>query len=241
MKKISSGIPGMDDLLYGGFLEGKSILLTGTCGTGKTTFAAQFVMGGFKNKESCVFITFEQEVNKLIEDMSSVNVNFKDMIKKKKLAVIGGPLGQVSFFKKKTKALVEDIINEIIEVVENMRASRVVIDSINLFNMLFENDSERRNAMTLLTSKLSELNCTTLLISEVPENSKRLGWFGFEDFVVDGVIKVSREMNENRCFRTINVIKMRGSPIIADLREMEINKKGVLISSRKLPSSSSLF
>ena len=241
MKKIPTGIPGLDQLLNGGLPQGRNILVSGNCGTGKTLLASQFINKGFSLKEKSVFVTLEQNKDMLIEDVGSIGINFKEMMRKNKLAVIGGPVGEIKFFQLKTKATPRDIAKEIIEVVEEMKATRVVIDSVNLFNMLFDSESDKRHAMAFLTSALGSLNCTSLLIAEVPEESQKLSWHGFEDFVVDGVININRTICESQLFRTINVIKMRGTSHIGGLREMKISSKGVEVFPFKVPTKNPIF
>ncbi|NQU79619.1 hypothetical protein HQ545_07655 [Candidatus Woesearchaeota archaeon] len=241
MKKAPSGIPGLDSLLYGGIPEGKSILISGNCGTGKTIFGAQFLKKGYDRGESCVFVTLEQSKSRLIEDICSLGIDFDKMMDERKLAVIGGPLGHISFFKEKTKATAEDIVNEIIAVVKETGASRLVLDSINLLTVLFDTEQDRRMALAMLASNLGDLNCTSLLISEVPEGVGNLGLYGFEDFVVDGVIRLRRDIMDNHSVRSLSVVKMRGSDIVSDIREMRINNDGVKTFPHKTPEVRSLF
>ncbi|MBI2670837.1 AAA family ATPase [Candidatus Woesearchaeota archaeon] len=228
IERIKSGVPGLDRLLDGGIPKGKVIMVSGPSGSGKTILAAQFVNEGIKNNENCVFITLEAGKQKLIEDLQQIGIDFSQLERKNKLRIIGGPVGHVKYFKEKTKATIYDIADEVKEVVLEVSAKRVVLDSINLFTMLFENDLERRKALADLVAVLSSLNCTTLLTCEVKEGSPRsISWHGFEEFVVDGVIVLYRLPFGNKYERAISVVKMRGVNHSQKVVSMAITKRGI--------------
>jgi len=227
MKKIKSGVSGVDSLLFGGIPERKSILITGSCGTGKTIFASQFMhIGG-----GGVYISFEQNKEKLYKDLLEVGIDFKKLEKKKKLKVLGGNLVSIQRLKEKRGAKADDIIDEIIEVVREVKAKRVVIDSVNLFLLLFDTDKERRNIFYDLIYNLEQEGCTTLMTCELPENSWSLSWFGFEEFVTDGVILLQRdyqkEHNVNK--RYLKIVKIRGTDFKEGNFPLNISHKGIKV------------
>ncbi len=229
MKKISTGIKGVDEILMGGIPEGKSILVSGNCGAGKTIFAAHFISEGLKNKETAVYISLEQEKQKLIADLEEIGLIWGAAEKNNKLRIIGGNLAYVKMLKEKRKAQFEDVINEIKEVVEELQAKRVVIDSINLFLALFDNFAEQRTCFAQLNYELLQCGCTVIYTCEIPEQSPTLGWYGFEEFVVDGVLLLQRnhekELNKNRRF--LEVIKMRGTNYKEGTFPCRITKNGM--------------
>ena len=235
LEKIESGIKGMDVLLNGGFPEGRTFLVSGSCGTGKTLFASQFILEGLDNKEPCVYVTFEQGKKKLFEDLVQVGINLETYVDAGLLKVIGGAIGRIRYFKDNTKANFLDITKEIEDVVKQIGAKRVVIDSINLYLMLFESDSERRNAMVALTSRLEEIDCSTLLTCEVREGTKDISWHGFEEFVVDGVVVLYRIPFENTFERAVSVVKMRGTEHSQNVRALKIKADGITVYPNQEP------
>jgi len=226
MKRISSGVTGVDELLMGGIPQRKSILIAGSCGTGKTIFASHFI-----NKEGGVYISFEQDKDKLFDDLMEIGIDLKKLEKKNKLRVLGGNLVGIQKLKEKRKANVDDIIDEVIEVVREIKAKRVVIDSVNLFLMLFDTDKERRNILYELNYSLQQEGCTVCMTCELPERSKGLSWFGFEEFISDGVIVLKRnykkEMNMNK--RYMEIIKLRGTDFKEGNFPIKITKKGLKV------------
>jgi len=235
MQRVKTGVKGMDELLGGGLPRGRTILLSGCCGTGKSIFASQFVHEGLKSGEPCVYLTFEQDKEKLVQDLREVGIDFEQMQKKGKLTLTGGPIGHVKYFKDKTGANIVDIVAEIKEIIQEVGAKRVVVDSVNLFTMLFENDIERRRALAALTSVLEDLDCTSILTCEVREGTNDISWYGFEDFVVDGVITLQRIRFENMYERAASVIKMRGIEHSHTVRALRIDNTGITIYPEQEP------
>lgn len=235
MKLIISGIPGIDKLLGGGFPQNRTILVSGSCGTGKSTIAAQFINQGLINGESCVYVTFEEGKQKLIENISQYGIDFESMEKTGKLKIIGGAIGDIRFYKDKTKASARDLAEEIKEVAHEIGSKRIVLDSLNLFLMLFDTDSERRHAMAELTSAFEKIHSTTLLTCEVREATRDISWYGFEEFVVDGVLALYRVPFENMFERAFSVIKMRGIRHSSNIVPMQIRNDGIHVFPTKSP------
>jgi KaiC/GvpD/RAD55 family RecA-like ATPase len=223
--RISSGIKGLNTMLDGGFIPGTTVLVSGQAGSGKTTFAMQFIYDGAKNGEHGLFITLEQDRDKLIADMAAVGMNIPKL---KGVTIIGGSVGEIMRFRKMVKAKLEDFMDEIQEVVCQTRAKRVAIDSINLFLMLFEAEEDKRFAMLQLISMLNKLGCTLMLTCETQENLS-MSWYGFEEFVVDDVITLMNVKLDHYFKHALSVRKMRGSAHDNSIVSYEITPKGLVV------------
>ncbi|MEK6951454.1 MAG: ATPase domain-containing protein [Nanoarchaeota archaeon] len=227
-KRVKTGILGLDKLLKGGLLPGRSILLSGPCGSGKSTLAIQFLHhGATKNNENGLYINLEEERSRIIENMQKMSLDLAPLEKKDKIKIIGGQIAGIDDYMYKIGADVYNIVNEIEEIVKQNNIKRVVIDSINLLTMLCRTEEERRKLLTRLTHKLSNLDCTSILISEVKENTTNLSRFGIEEFVVDGVIGLYLLRSGDRFIPGITVRKMRGSDHDRNIRLYKITSKGV--------------
>jgi KaiC/GvpD/RAD55 family RecA-like ATPase len=224
-------------MLFGGIPEGKTVMVTGHCGTGKTLLGFHFLRQGALENQSCVLLTFEESREKLLDDGLQVGIDLASFEKARKLRIVGGQFGTLRFVKEKARASLDDLIEEVREIVKETGAKRVVVDSINLFTMLFESDAERRTALGKLVQVLSELGCTSLLTCEVPEDSKRFGWFGFEEFMTDGVVNLDRQLFAGRHERSITVIKMRGSAHNNGVRALDITCNGLVVYPEQEPIS----
>jgi len=226
--RIKTGIEGLDEMLNGGLVSGRAVLLSGSSGTGKTTLGMQFIYRGIKDfNEPGVFITLEQSKEKIKEDMKTLDMDLDDL--GVQFNLVGGSMAKIKYYQGKTKAKADDFIAEIEEIVKETKAKRVVIDSLNLFLLLFETDEERRRALLALTEALSRLNCTALLTCEVRENTFDISWHGFEEFVVDGVITLYNVKQGSVFHQGIAIRKMRGMSHIKDIVPYKITDKGIIV------------
>ncbi len=226
--RTNMGIEGLDAMLNGGLPKGRIVLISGSTGTGKTTLGMQFIYNGIKKfDEPGVYMTFEQDKEKIKADMSTLGMNLNELGDKFRL--VGGPIATVYKYKKKTKAGVEDIIGEIEEIVSELNAKRVVLDPINLFLMLFDGDNERRLALATLSEHLATLGCTSLLVCEVKEQTMDISRHGFEEFVVDGVIALYSIKQGQSFLQGITVRKMRGTKHHREIRPYEITDSGIVV------------
>jgi circadian clock protein KaiC len=227
MKRIGIGVSGVDSLIEGGLLEGKSYLVSGNCGTGKTLFAAHFINESIKQKKTAVYVTFEQDREMLVSDLKRVGINWES---KKNLSIIGGNLAYIYKLKEERGAKILDIVEEIKEVAIENNAKRVAIDSVNLFLSLFENPADQRNGLAILIYELTKVGCTVLLTCET-KDIDALSWYGFEEFVVDGVMLLKRNLDKdlNSNHRYFQIIKMRGSCFEEGDYPLEISSDGVKI------------
>jgi len=203
-ERVPTGIGGLDSAIEGGFPRGSLILLAGNPGTGKTSFAAQFLLGGAESGEPGVYVSFAEKRETLLENLS--RQLGRDLRKFEE----GGELRVLDMATVKEEALpatLEAIVNEI----QALGAKRLVIDSFTAMAQAFEEPIEARAVVHSILSKLiGQLGCTTLMISEVPTGSERIG-LGLEEFVADGLIVLRRTRLEDRPFRELEIAKLRGT------------------------------
>jgi circadian clock protein KaiC len=228
MPAVSTGIEELDNMLDGGIPSGRSVLVSGSSGTGKTTLGMHFIYNGIKKyEEPGLFITLEQDKSKIVEDMKSVGMDLNSL--GSKFNIVGGQVADVLYYKNKTKAKIDDFIKEVDEIIKKTGAKRVVIDSVNLLLMLFNTEEEKRKALISLSQILSKNNCTSLLLCEVRENTFDLSWYGFEEFVADGVITLYNVKQEAVFHQGIAVRKMRGVDHTKSIFLYKITDKGIRI------------
>jgi KaiC/GvpD/RAD55 family RecA-like ATPase len=230
MERVKTGIEGLDHMLKGGLIRGREVLLSGPCGTGKTTIGMQFIYSGVMDYgEEGLFITLEESKRKIYDDMKSLGFDLDKAEKTGKFHLIGGPIASVTDYMEKADADVGHIINEIKEVVRARNIKRVVIDSVTLLTMFAKSDDERRRVLASLCNILSAMNCTSLLISEVKENTTDISRHGIEEFVVDGVIVLHLIREGSKFVPGISIRKLRGSDHDREIRMYEITGKGVVV------------
>src|SRR3989344_9039857 len=124
--RITSGIPGLDKLVEGGFKKNSINLVVGEPGSGKTIFAIQFLLEGCKKGEPGVYITFEEKKEKLYEDMGSFGWDLAKYEKQGKFRFLEYTPEQVK------KVLVEGG-GTVDAIITKIKAKRIVIDSVTSF------------------------------------------------------------------------------------------------------------
>ncbi|MFH1682919.1 MAG: ATPase domain-containing protein [Candidatus Woesearchaeota archaeon] len=229
-KKICTGIKGLDEMLKGGLIPGRNILLSGPSGSGKSTIAMQFVYNVDKKyKEPSLYVTLEETREKLIEDMAKFGFDLKKAEAAGNFHLIGGPIAKLTSNMEKVDATAANIVTEIGEVIKEKKIKRVVIDSVSLLTMLMETDRERRKALAALANTLSAQDCTSILISETEEGTMKLSRYGIEEFIVDGVVVLYLIRQGNLFVPGIVIRKMRGSNHDKEIRVYKIADDGVTV------------
>lgn len=227
MKKILSGIQGLDELLDGGLYERSSTVIAGPPGTGKTTFAAQFLYNGaVKYNEAGIFITFEEFPETIYRDMLNLGWDFKKLEAEGKLKVI---------FTSPTvlKSELEKESGFLDRLVANTDAKRIVIDSVTLMEQITADQQELRQIFNSLINGLKRLGLTTILTSEMPllfgHSSSIESSIGF---VADNIIILRYVEIESQLDTALTILKARGSKHAKDIRRYEITKHGIMIDTK---------
>lgn len=222
LKTVKTGISGLDILLGGGVPTGNLILLSGVCGTGKTTLGMQYLVSGAKKGENGVFISMEEDLERLKNYAMLFGWDVEKLEKEKKLAFL-----QMGLLKWKEIYKLESFFQRIKETIEKVKAKRLVLDSLSVLGYHIRESFELRRVAFFLGKMLKEADCTALVISEVPEGSNKLSSFGVEEYVADGVILLQFLEVGERLIRTIVVRKMRGMEHSTKICPMRITSKGM--------------
>lgn len=219
-ERVKTGVPGLDDILGGGFIDEDIVLLTGTTGTGKTVMASQFLYRGLTtHDESAVFISFEERSQDIKRNMANFGWDFSEYVDEGKMS-----------FVKYDPFHVEDLYSMIENRVRDIDADRVVLDSITGLGLNIEDPSYLRAAIFNLGSILKKLGCTTILTSEAPsDNHMVLSQYGVEEYVADDVIVLYYVPVDTEFRRAITVWKMRGSDHSNKIHPFEISSDGAKV------------
>lgn len=228
-EKIKTAITGFDSMLNGGVIKGRNILLSGPCGSGKTTLAMQFVYNGVMQfNEPSLYVTLEENKEKIYYDMKQFGMDLKKA-EERGLMIVGGPIAGIKSYMDRVDASIKHIIKEIEEIIKQNNIKRVVIDSINLLTMLVKTDEDRRKTLAMLCNMLSSLGCTSILTSETKEGTMDLSRYGMEEFIVDGVVVLYLVRQGSRFIPGIAIRKMRGTNHDKQIRVYNITDKGIVV------------
>lgn len=228
--RVKTGIPGLDELIKEGLPKGSLILLSGKCGTGKTTFSMQYIIKGITDYgEPGVFVSFERKPEALYKEMEGFGWHLKTLENQGNLELLGGPLDSIVKFGKKVGAKEEDMIEEIIEVVREKKAGRLALDGLGQFSMMFPDKLAFRSGLARLQQGLNEIGCTSIFTSEIEEGKEELSRLGVEEYVADGVIVLYYEGDGLTRTRALEIRKMRGTEHSNYLSFFEIADEGIKI------------
>ncbi|MFH1978409.1 MAG: ATPase domain-containing protein [Candidatus Aenigmatarchaeota archaeon] len=223
IKRTPTGIPGLDALIEGGFIQGSVNLLTGETGTGKTIFSSQYLWEGLQRGESCVYISLEESPQDIKQDSSLFGWDFEKFEKKGLCKIIYHDPAQVN----NLGAVLADEIT-------NMEATRLVIDSTAIMGLVIENLAQIRRRIMNLIGTLKRVGCTSILTSEIPESSKALSRFGVEEFATDSVIILNYLGLGEVSARSLVIRKMRGTNHGKDVYPFNITKHGIVVKKPEL-------
>lgn len=237
MDRTTTGIHGLDPLLGGGFIPGRSILLAGSPGTGKSTFGLQFICEGAKKGEPGVILSLEESPATWRTDMKNFGYDIEALENEGKVRIIDASLIKIGLESDEKFSLapqefdLNHILSRVIKEARQISAKRVLVDSLPALDILYRDDPLAIRSDILKLNYVFKANgLTTLLISEVPEGAKEYSRHGVEDYIADGVITLHYLSLGSQSGRTLVIRKMRGTKHSEDIHPLEfVNKKGIVV------------
>jgi len=220
--RLSTGVVGLDEILYGGLLPGRAYLVRGGPGTGKTTLGLHFLAAGARRGEQVLFISLEEDETRLRTDAAHIgldltHVNFLD------LSPESGYFAEVQAYDIFTPAEVErePITNRITEAVERLAPTRVFLDPLTQFRYLATDVFQFRKQVLSFLRFLTERNATVLFTSEnsaiTPDDDLQ--------FMADGIIDLAFDQYG----RNLTIAKLRGSDFISGSHSMKLDDSGMAV------------
>ncbi|MDO8537748.1 MAG: ATPase domain-containing protein [archaeon] len=227
MKRVPTGIDGLDVLIQGGLPQASAVLLSGGPGTGKTIMSTQFLYKGAKDfGETGLFVTLETNLKNITWNMENFDWDIKSLQEKELFKIYKLNLSG------RRKEDVEDQIFEeldvISEMVEKNNVKRLVIDSTTALGTWVKEQGSLRSMLFNFIDGLKKLDCTTLLTAETKGGKNDFSAFGVEEFISDGVIS----LYFSPPFRSIFIRKMRGTNHSMAPHPYNITERGILVKSK---------
>jgi len=222
-ERLSTGVSGLDDMIGGGVISGDAVMLTGPAGSGKSTIATQFMVAGLAAGESGVIAIFEEYPEEYIARADARNPEVGRMIENGKLELI---------YLRPLDLSVDEALAAILEAVERLGATRVVIDSLSGFEVAlaptFRDDF--RESFYRLVGTLTATGVTVFMTAEVAEGFAEARFTTEKvSFITDEIIVQRYIELEGELRRVMAVIKMRGSEHSHEFRLYEVTSKGVVV------------
>ncbi len=233
----------MKPILPKGLPRNDHILISGTPGSGKSILSLQFIYEGAQLGEKGIYVTLDSKREYILEQASQFGMDFGKLISEGKAEVLH--LDPTDIY-----AFLDDLKNKASE----MGAERIVLDSLSVLSVycasyrnlpedlmdflqstkyvppIIDSSSMKKQMLYQVLSTLRELNCTTLLISELPKESN---WFSRDtvsEFSSDGIILLEYHiLGATGASRSLSVVKMRRSKYAEGVHEFTITDKGIKI------------
>jgi len=220
IERVSTGIPGLDKILNGGFIPNSVVMVSGESGTGKTIFATQYIWNALCTGENGLYVTLQQTADEIKNDVATFGRDFRK----------AEELGQCRILYAEPQNM-KKIIAIILRNVRDLNAKRVVIDSITMLAEYAEKERDIRFRLSRLIQELKKMGITALVTSEVEEGTHALSKFGIEEYLVDGVIvlKSGVDVGLGGKPRSLYVKKMRRTSHDLNIHPFEISDRGIKV------------
>lgn len=223
IERVKTGIPHLDDLVEGGFPKNELVLLAGYAGTGKTIFCAQFIYNGaVEYNEKGVYVILEEDSPTLKRNVKAFGYDLERLEQENKVRIID----MVSL----KDAGLSSNMQFILDAVAEMKAERLVIDSITALLAACEEKFDYRTMMHLFYRILKTRSCTTIVTCSIPTGQKTLG-LGIEEFVADALLILDRVAEETELKTRLIIHKMRGTNHSRKWHSVLITKEGLEVVS----------
>jgi len=239
-ERVPTGIDGLDELMEGGLPKGRSTLVCGGPGTGKTIFAIQFLYNGVKMfDESGLFVTLSDRPDCIGREMLRFGWNLEELDKQGRLTLLD--LSDVVYLSREAfrkAALGADKAKMTIEAVAEAirskasKADRIVIDCVTSLMVQQPDQAESRREVAYLLRSVLEMGCTCLVTSETqagPVEFFSPREFQVEEYLAQGVIVLRDVVKADTLTRAIQVHKMRGTAQDREPHPYRITEKGIVV------------
>ena len=228
LDRISTGILKLDEMIGGGFIKGRTYLIAGETGCGKTIMSIQYILHGLKNGEHCVYVSIDERIENVLSGVTSLGWDLYEYVKQGKLIPLELRLKTEDLkHGKEAKAF----INTISKYTKGTPITRLVLDPISALAQGAGDLLWVREYIREIVAYLEEiLGCTTLVTCDIPTGSKSLSRYGVEEFLASGIIVLGLRRIGGKFIRTIYIRKMRWSQIDTTIYTFDIVPgKGIVI------------
>jgi circadian clock protein KaiC len=227
LEKTPTGIPGFDEISEGGLPKGRTAIVCGGAGCGKTMFGIEFlVRGALEYDEPGVLMAFEETPEDIARNVASLGFDIEDLANKKKLF-----LDYISVEPHEIQESgdydLEGLFIRLQSAVDAVGAKRVMFDTLEALFSGFSNPGILRAEFRRLFRWLKDRGLTTVITAERGEGT--LTRHGLEEYVSDCVILLDHRIKDQISARRLRIVKYRGTKHGADEYPFLIDERGMSI------------
>jgi circadian clock protein KaiC len=227
LEKTPTGIIGLDQISGGGLPKGRTTIVCGGPGCGKTMLGLEFlVRGATEFNEPGVLIAFEETPEEMARNVASLGFDLKDLAERKKL-YLDFVYVEPSEIQETGEYDLEGLFIRLQHAVDSVGAKRVMLDTLEALFSGFSNPGILRAEIRRLFRWLKEKGLTTIVTAEKGEGT--LTRHGLEEYVSDCVILLDHRITEQISTRRMRIVKYRGTRHGADEYPFLIDEKGMSV------------
>lgn len=222
-RRVSTGIPGLDELLGGGIVEGDSMLVAGPSGTGKSVLATQFIAAGLRRGEGAIVVVFEERPTEYSQRAETFGLDFQAPRNTGQLEIL---------YLRPLDLSVDETMQEILDAVRRTRAKRLVIDSLVGFEMALAPGfrADFRESLYRMIAALTGAGVTIVSTVEIEDSFTAFQFSHYAiSFLTDDIIRLRYVEIDGQLRKVLVVVKMRGSNHSKDIREYIIDERGMVL------------
>lgn len=242
LNKLITGIEGFEHITMGGLTRGKATLVVGSAGSGKTMLGVEILHRGInKYKRSGILITFEESPDDIVSNVKKIGWDLKGYIKDKSLKIIDASPEPIASEKVGEYDL-SGLLAQIEYSIDEIGAEVVVMDSIGSLFYQFSDSTIIRRELFRINSILKSKGITVIFTAERLYEYGPVSRYGVEEYIADTVVILRNVLEDEKCRRTIQVLKMRGDTHYKGEFPFTISQSGIHIiplSAAELKQSSS--
>lgn len=225
--KMPTGIEGFDEITNGGLPAGRTTLVCGRAGSGKTVMALEFLINGAKQfDEPGVFIAFEETQQELTQNIASFGVDLAELERSGKLAIDHIYVERTEIEETGEYDL-EGLFIRLASAVDSIGAKRVVLDTIEVLFAGLTNQAIIRSELRRLFRWLKDKGLTAIVTGERGEGA--LTRYGLEEYVADCVVLLDHRVSDQISTRRLRIVKYRGSAHGTDEYPFLMGDKGISV------------
>jgi circadian clock protein KaiC len=238
--RLSSGIPGFDEILGGGLTANRCYVLAGAPGAGKTIFSLQWLRDGLSQGEKAMYVTLCEPGAEIESNVAAFGWSLND-IKVVDLSPgakeLGETTGEYHMFPPSEVESVP-VWKAIYEAVQEYKPQRLIIDSVTQLRYLATDEYQFRKNILALVNFLNSAGATSLLAFEPTEMERDTS----VALAVDGVIRLRSEISSTLAIglRSLQVDKLRGSDFMSGRHPLRINANGITVFPHRIERTGSV-
>ena len=206
--KVPTGIAGFDVITGGGLPQGRTTLVCGSAGAGKTLFGMEFLVNGARAHEPGVFLAFEETAEEIAENVASLGFEVEALVQRQLLLIDYVKVDRSEMQEAGAYDL-EGLFVRIGHAIDTVKAKRVVLDTLEALFAGFADEALLRSELRRLFRWLKEKGVTSVITAE--QGTGTLTRYGLEEYVSDCVISLDNRVHDQVSTRRMRIVKYRGT------------------------------